>query len=203
MSPTSCMRCPATRTEMFRSPCTAWRRDWKAIRPRASRSPGASIPAGKALLSNVCWTPNPGSGPPSYEMRLPRSSGESVAQGKEAAEQERRRLGIASAQNADVSELTASQGIRASGVALPDRISGLFLRHPSIGLAAGTISETRVTSPEEPGVPPANQRREGVIHTRSVPRTDRVQKTTFIISRDTTRKSTVMIPPVRMKSATL
>ncbi|MDE2792190.1 MAG: ImmA/IrrE family metallo-endopeptidase, partial [Paracoccaceae bacterium] len=64
-----------------------------------------------------------------------RSSGEAVAQGEEAAEQERRRLGIASAPIADVSELIASQGIWASGVTLPDRMSGLFLRHPSIGLA--------------------------------------------------------------------
>lgn len=75
------------------------------------------------------------SGPPSYEMRLPRSSGEAVVQGEEAADQERRRLGIANAPIADVSELIASQGIWASGVTLPDGMSGLFLRHPSIGLA--------------------------------------------------------------------
>ena len=77
----------------------------------------------------------PRSGPPSYEMRLPRSPGEAVAQGEEAAEQERRRLGIANAPIADVSELIASEGIWASGVTLPDGMSGLFLRHPSIGLA--------------------------------------------------------------------
>ena len=77
----------------------------------------------------------PRSEPPSYSMRLPRSSGEAVVQGEETAEQERRRLGIASAPIADVSELIASQGIWASGVTLPDRMSGLFLRHPSIGLA--------------------------------------------------------------------
>ena len=72
----------------------------------------------------------PRSGPPSYEMRLPRSPGEAVAQGQEAAEQERRRLGIADAPIADVSELIASQGVWASGVTLPDGMSGLFLRHP-------------------------------------------------------------------------
>ena len=77
----------------------------------------------------------PRSGPPSYEMRLPRSPGEAVAQGEEAAEQDRRRLGIADAPIADVSELIASQGVWASGVTLPDGMSGLFLRHPSIGLA--------------------------------------------------------------------
>ncbi|MCY4230302.1 MAG: XRE family transcriptional regulator [Alphaproteobacteria bacterium] len=75
------------------------------------------------------------SGPPSYDMPLPRSPGEAVAQGEETAEQERRRLGIANAPISDVSELITSQGIWASGVTLPDGMSGLFLRHPSIGLA--------------------------------------------------------------------
>ena len=75
------------------------------------------------------------SGPPSYDMSIPRSPGQAVAQGEETAEQERRRLGIANAPIADVSELIASQGIWASGVTLPDSMSGLFLRHPSIGLA--------------------------------------------------------------------
>lgn len=77
----------------------------------------------------------PRSGPPSYETRLPRSSGEAVAHGERTAEQERRRLGIGNAPIADVSELIASQGIRASGVELPDGMSGLFLRHPAVGLA--------------------------------------------------------------------
>ena len=48
---------------------------------------------------------------------------------------ERRRLGIANTPIADVFELIASQGIWASGVTLPDGMSGLFLRHSSIGLA--------------------------------------------------------------------
>ncbi len=74
-------------------------------------------------------------GPPSYDVRLPRSPGDAVAQGEEAADQERRRLGLGNAPIADVSELIASQGIWASGVTLPDGMSGLFLRHPSIGLA--------------------------------------------------------------------
>ena len=78
---------------------------------------------------------NPRSGPPSYEMRVPRSSGEAVAQGEQTAEQERRRLGIGTAPIADVSELIASQDIWASGVELPNGMSGLFLRHPSIGSA--------------------------------------------------------------------
>ena len=74
-------------------------------------------------------------GPPCYEMRIPRSPGEAVIQGEEVAEQERRRLEIANAPISDVAELIASQGIWASGVILPDGMSGLFLRHHSIGLA--------------------------------------------------------------------
>ena len=79
---------------------------------------------------------DPRLGPPSYETRvLPRTSGEAVAQGEQTAEQERRRLGIGHAPITDVSELIASQGIWASGVELPNRMSGLFLKHPSIGSA--------------------------------------------------------------------
>ena len=77
----------------------------------------------------------PRSGPPSYETRMPRSSGEAVAQGERTAIQERRRLGIGNAPIADISELIASEDIWASGVELPNGMSGLFLRHPSIGSA--------------------------------------------------------------------
>ena len=72
---------------------------------------------------------------PSYENPLPQSSWEAVAQGEQTAVQERRRLGIGNAPIADVSELIASQGIWASGVGLPNEMSGMFLRHPSIGFA--------------------------------------------------------------------
>lgn len=77
----------------------------------------------------------PRSGPPVYEMRRPRTSGEAVTQGEHVARQERRRLGLGDAPISDVSELIISQGIWASGVTLPGDASGLFLRHPSIGLA--------------------------------------------------------------------
>ena len=75
------------------------------------------------------------SGPPNYEARLPRSSWEAVVKGEQTAVEERQRLGIGNAPIADVSELIASQGIWASGVGLPNEISGVFLRHPSIGFA--------------------------------------------------------------------
>ena len=56
-------------------------------------------------------------------------------QGEQTAVEERQRLGIGNAPIADVSELIASQGIWASGVGLPNEMSGVFLRHPSIGFA--------------------------------------------------------------------
>ena len=42
---------------------------------------------------------------------------------------------VSATHRSPISELIASQGIWASGVTLPDEMSGLFLRHPSIGLA--------------------------------------------------------------------
>ena len=78
---------------------------------------------------------SPRSGPPSYEARLPRSSWEAVAQGEQTAVEERQRLGTGNAPIADVSELIASQGIWASGVGLPNDMSGVFLRNRSIGFA--------------------------------------------------------------------
>ena len=75
------------------------------------------------------------SGPPSYAAREPRFSGEAVAQGEQTAEQERRRLGLGDGPVSDIASLIASQGIWASGVELPDEMSGLFLRHRSLGVA--------------------------------------------------------------------
>ena len=74
-------------------------------------------------------------GPPLYDVRAPRTVGEAVRQAEQLAEEERRRLGIGNAPLSDVSELIGSQGIWASSLELPDHMSGLFLRHPSIGLA--------------------------------------------------------------------
>jgi Zn-dependent peptidase ImmA (M78 family)/transcriptional regulator with XRE-family HTH domain len=86
------------------------------------------------LLEGVLGFP-PRSGPPVYDVRTPRSGGEAVAQGEEVAEKERRRLAIGSTPISDVSELIGTQGVWASGTVLPDDVSGMFLQHPSIGLA--------------------------------------------------------------------
>jgi Zn-dependent peptidase ImmA (M78 family)/transcriptional regulator with XRE-family HTH domain len=77
----------------------------------------------------------PRSGPPAYELRVPRTVGEAIVQGEQVAQEERRRLSIGNAPIPDVSELIGAQGIWASGLALPNHMSGLFMRHPSIGLA--------------------------------------------------------------------
>lgn len=72
--------------------------------------------------------------PPSYDVGIPRTIREAITDGERTARYERQRLGIGSAPIPDVSELLVSQGIWASGLALPDEMSGLFLQHSSIGL---------------------------------------------------------------------
>ena len=77
----------------------------------------------------------PRTGPPVHNVRVPRTAGQAVTQAEQLADEERYRLNIGNAPLADVSELIGSQGIWASGIELPGHMSGLFLRHPSIGLA--------------------------------------------------------------------
>lgn len=75
-------------------------------------------------------------GPPSYETRLPTTSGEAVSQGEKIADHERRRLNLGNAPISDISILISSQGIWASGIKFPtDNVSGLFLRHRTVGFA--------------------------------------------------------------------
>lgn len=75
------------------------------------------------------------SGPPTYTESIPRNVGDAVSQGAKVAEQERKRLNLGHAPISDMSELINEQNIWASGADFPDSISGLFLSHPSIGLA--------------------------------------------------------------------
>lgn len=88
---------------------------------------------GVTLESLLGWDRR--SGPPSRDLRSPRSTGEAITQAERIADEERLRLNIGFAPLADISELISSQGIWASGVDLPGHMSGLFLRHPSIGMA--------------------------------------------------------------------
>jgi len=73
-------------------------------------------------------------GPPSYDLPNPRNVMDGVEQGQSVAEQERRRLSLGHNPIPDLSDLINSQNIWASGAKLPDQMSGLFLRHSSIGL---------------------------------------------------------------------
>ena len=75
------------------------------------------------------------SGPPLRDLRAPRSTGEAVAQAERIADEERLRLNVGHGPLPEISGLIKSQGIWASGIDLPDHMSGLFLRHPSIGMA--------------------------------------------------------------------
>lgn len=86
---------------------------------------------GVALRSMLGLTPR--SWPPNYEINVPGNAGEAVSQGQWVAEQERHRLGIGKNPVQDISKLIGTQGIWVSKTVLPNRMSGLFLRHPSIG----------------------------------------------------------------------
>jgi transcriptional regulator with XRE-family HTH domain len=72
-------------------------------------------------------------GPPAYDLPPPNNFAEAVEQGGEIAEEERNRVGLAHSPIPDMAELLSTHGIWASGVELPDEMSGLFLHQPSLG----------------------------------------------------------------------
>ena len=76
----------------------------------------------------------PRKGPPTYSEPLPSTPWDAIAQGQHIAEEERRRLDLGARQINDLVSLIAGQGIWACGADLPDKMSGLFLHHASIGL---------------------------------------------------------------------
>ncbi len=76
----------------------------------------------------------PPKGPPAHFLPKPERTVDAVEQGAMVAEEERRRLGIAYHPVADMSDLINGQNIWASGAKLPDAMSGLFLRHSSVGM---------------------------------------------------------------------
>jgi Predicted Zn peptidase len=70
---------------------------------------------------------------PEYALSAPQSVMEAVEQGGWVAAEERRRLSIGENPIPDMADLLTAQGIWASGAIMPDEISGLFLRHSSVG----------------------------------------------------------------------
>lgn len=71
--------------------------------------------------------------PPAYSLNPPSSAWEAVKQGQTVALDERRRIGLGDNPIPDMADLVTAEGIWASGTQLPDEISGMFLRHSSIG----------------------------------------------------------------------
>jgi Zn-dependent peptidase ImmA (M78 family)/transcriptional regulator with XRE-family HTH domain len=74
-------------------------------------------------------------GPPAYKLAAPQTVGEALMQAAHVAAAERRRLELANLPISDMADLISSQDIWASGTHLPDAMSGLFLRHQTIGMA--------------------------------------------------------------------
>lgn len=74
-------------------------------------------------------------GPPAYQLSVPKGYAEAVEQGLAVAAEERRRLDLGDAPIPDIADLIASQGVWTASTKLPNEMSGLFLRHPDVGLA--------------------------------------------------------------------
>lgn len=70
---------------------------------------------------------------PEYGVTAPQTIMDAVEQGNSLAAAERRRLSIGDNRVPDMADLLTSQGIWASGALLPDEVSGLCVRHPSVG----------------------------------------------------------------------
>ena len=71
---------------------------------------------------------------PSYSSKM-RTVGDAIRQGETVAEEERRRLGLGTAPVSDIAALINKHGIWTAATNLPEALSGLFINHPSIGLA--------------------------------------------------------------------
>lgn len=77
----------------------------------------------------------PRTAPAHYELPPPRTATEAIDQGEQIAEEERIRLGLGAGSIAGIRETISCQGVRAIATALPDSVSGVLLRHESIGTA--------------------------------------------------------------------
>ncbi len=96
--------------------------------------------------------------PPEYPLTAPASAWQAVQQGQAVAAEERRRFGLGDNPIPDMADLIASVGLWASGTNLPDEISGMFLRHSSIGmviLVNYTHPRARNASPTPTNTPTA------------------------------------------------
>jgi Zn-dependent peptidase ImmA (M78 family)/transcriptional regulator with XRE-family HTH domain len=62
------------------------------------------------------------------------SKWDAIQSGTQAAQEERRRLGLGSAPVSDMTSLLEAQGIRTGLIAMPSGISGLMISHPDVGL---------------------------------------------------------------------
>jgi Zn-dependent peptidase ImmA (M78 family)/transcriptional regulator with XRE-family HTH domain len=70
-----------------------------------------------------------------YSYPCPKNTIDAVKQGEQVARDERRRLGLGNQPVYDIIELLSCQGIWCAGTVLPAEMSGLFLHHPSLGMA--------------------------------------------------------------------
>jgi Zn-dependent peptidase ImmA (M78 family)/transcriptional regulator with XRE-family HTH domain len=71
---------------------------------------------------------------PNYESKVS-SAGDAIRQGEVVAQEERRRLRLGIAPIVNAAETISGQGVWTAATDLPDGLSGLFVNHPSIGLA--------------------------------------------------------------------
>jgi len=71
---------------------------------------------------------------PNYASKLS-SVGDAIRQGEVVAQEERRRLGLGTAPIINTAETISEQGVWTAATDLPNGLSGLFVNHPSIGLA--------------------------------------------------------------------
>lgn len=71
---------------------------------------------------------------PNYAIKLS-SVGDAIRQGEIVAQEERRRMGLGAAPIINTAEMISAQGVWTAATDLPDGLSGLFVNHPSIGLA--------------------------------------------------------------------
>lgn len=71
---------------------------------------------------------------PNYAIKAA-TAGDAIRQGEIVAQEERRRLGLGTAPIFNPAETISEQGVWTAATTLPDGLSGLFVNHPSIGLA--------------------------------------------------------------------